>query len=297
MKRLFFRCWLLAIWPLAACAQAPENERLVLASLAPLYQLTLPLVEGTDIDLRLLPDSPRGMSSHGALFIRRIETFADAFSRADAVISLGSVWAEDPLYISARQYNIRVVDIDAGKPYSHELDGVTIARSPVDNAVSPYVWLSPSNVVRMIDIIGRDLRQLYPDQARRIASNMEARKNHYRALKAETEQVLLTGDPVVYSLADEFIYLTRDLTLFVDGWFVKQDIDWTAEDHAALTRQLQDHDVKVVIHKWQPSTAIVEAIEAAGAELVVLDTLETTDDFAAGLEQNLAKLAAAIARD
>ena len=99
MKRVLL-CLLLAatVQPLGAAEERP----LVLASLAPLYSLTLPLLEGTPIELRLLPDSPRSMQSHQALFVRQAERFTDDFRAADAVIGLGSVWANDPLYTSVR---------------------------------------------------------------------------------------------------------------------------------------------------------------------------------------------------
>src|SRR5690606_11942595 len=79
---------------------AAEERPLVLTSLAPLYALTLPLLEGTPVELRLLPDSPRSMQSHQALFVRQAERFEDDFRAADAVLGLGSVWANDPLYTS-----------------------------------------------------------------------------------------------------------------------------------------------------------------------------------------------------
>jgi hypothetical protein len=50
----------------------------------------------------------------------------------------------------------------------------------------------------------------------------------------------------------------------------------------------------VVIHKWEPSGEISKAVSDAGATLVVLDTLETTEDFKGGLQQNLDKLLTAL---
>jgi hypothetical protein len=75
----------------------------------------------------------------------------------------------------------------------------------------------------------------------------------------------------VFALTGDFVYLTNDLGLFGDGYFVKQDVRWTAEDRAALTAHLRDRGIKVVIHKWQPSEAIQDAVRAGGARLVVLE--------------------------
>ena len=281
---------------LVATANLQAQDRpLVLASLAPIYQLTAPLVANTSIDLQLLPDSPRSMQTHQTLFVRQAERHAEAFTRADAVITIGRIWAADPFYISARQFNPRVVNIDASKPYSHELDGVAVATSPVTGQSSPYFWLSPSNLVRTLDIIGNDLMALYPADAATLKANLAREQDRYRALKADTEaRLLLVDDPLVYALADEFVYLSSDLGLFVADYFVKQDIDWTDADYQRLTKSLQDQDIKVVIHKWEPAAAITAAISAAGAQLVVLDTLETTTDFYAGFAANLQRLLATL---
>jgi ABC-type Zn uptake system ZnuABC Zn-binding protein ZnuA len=281
----------MALTTLSAFAQ---EKPLILTSLAPVYELTAPLLENTNVDLQLLPGNPRSMQTHQTLFVRQIDRYAEAFAKADAVISIGKLWTADPLYVSARQFNPRVVDIDASKPYSHELDGVAVASSPVTGLPSPYFWLSPSNVVRILDIVGNDLQVLYPAEAAAIKTNQLREQDRFRGIKLSAETRLLdVDDPVVYALTDEFVYLTSDLGIFVAGYFSKQDIDWTQADLTRLTGELKSQGVGVVIHKWEPSEAIRAAITAGGARLVVLDTLETSADFAAGFEANLQALFAA----
>jgi ABC-type Zn uptake system ZnuABC Zn-binding protein ZnuA len=79
------------------------------------------------------------------------------------------------------------------------------------------------------------------------------------------------GGDVVFALTGDFVYLTNDMGLFVDGYFIKQDVRWTEADLAGLTEHLRSNDIKVVLHKWLPSEAIQNAVHAAGAKLVVLD--------------------------
>lgn len=289
MKRLLATLCLVLAAAVPA-AQAAEARPVVLASLAPVHALAQELLEGTNVELRLLPASPRSMQSHQALFVRQAERYAADFRDADALIWMGSVWSGDPLYTSVREVNIRAVPIDAARPWSHERDGVALAVSPVNGEPLLPVWLSLGNVIRMIDIIGSDLQALYPDEAVRIRENQVRSRQTWSTLKTETELALLElDDPQLFALADEFAYLARDLGLFVAGYFVKQDLDWTPEDLATLTRRLQDGGVRVVVHKWEPEESIRQAVEAAGARLVVLDTLETStafrDDFRANLER------------
>jgi hypothetical protein len=59
--------------------------------------------------------------------------------------------------------------------------------------------------------------------------------------------------------------------LLVDGYFIRQDVRWTPEELAALTRHLRERQIRVVLHRWLPSETIQDAVRAGGARLVVLD--------------------------
>jgi ABC-type Zn uptake system ZnuABC Zn-binding protein ZnuA len=275
-----------------ALAQSVADKPLILVAMAPIYQLTQGLLKDTDLDLQLLPESPRSMEAQRTVFTRQAENYAEIFQAADVVISIGKIW---PFYTTARAFNVRVVNIDASKPWSHELDGVAVADSPVSHQLSPYFWLSSSNVIRVLEIVGHDLQQLYPADAATIKQNLAYEKASYVHLKNDFEQRFIeVADPLVFALADEFVYFTSDMGIFVDDYFVKQDIDWTPEDYSKLTTSIKNSGVKVVIHKWQPTAEIQQAITAGGATLVVLDTLETTENFKAGFEKNFDAVLAAL---
>ena len=281
---------------LCANVEAAESQGkdVVLVSMAPLYSLAKPLLEGTDVALTLVPEEARSMQAQATLFTRQADRYAEQFKSADAVITMGKIWSGDPLYTAVREVNIRVVDIDASKPWSHELDGVAVANSPATNMVSPYFWLSPSNIIRTLDIVGSDLERLYPKHAATIAANLEKQKAVYLTVKNDFERRFVeVADPVIYSLTDQFVYLTSDLGVFVDDYFVKQDIDWKPEDYSALTAALKKAGINVVLHQWDPSAEIKQAIADAGAHLLVLDSLETNADFRQGLQQDLDSLLAA----
>src|SRR5690606_30803773 len=144
------------------------------------------------------------------------------------------------------------------------------------NETSLYFWTSPGNAIRMIDNIAWDLKILFPDQQAILDKNLQALKNDLLTLKsnAESRFLLEVDDPVVYALSDEFINLTNELGFFVDDYFVKQDIDWTEGDLNALAQHLKSNEIKVVIHKWQPSEEILEAVNRGDAKLVNLDNAE-----------------------
>lgn len=288
---------LILLFSCASYAQeTQENPKLVLTSIAPMFHIATALTANTGIRVENIPARPRSMAAQATLFARQGERFAEQFKNADAVITIGKIWAEDSFYTTAREFNIRIVNIDASKPWSHILTGVSVSTSPVTGKVSPYFWISPSNTIRMLNIVARDLQTLYPDQAQIISSNLEQEKNSYITLQADFEtRFLEVLDPVVYALADEFSYLTSELGIFVDDYFVKQDIDWTEEDLTNLSATLTRSGIKVVIHKWEPSEEIKTAVSDAGAELVVLDLMETsTEDFHDSVQSNLEKLLQAL---
>ncbi|WP_240164067.1 hypothetical protein [Pseudomonas allii] len=123
-----------------------------------------------------------------------------------------------------------------------------------------------------------------------------------RRLKADYgDRLLKVPDLRVLSLASEPVYLFGEFGVYVDGWFVRQDIDWTDADRAALTRYLRERDIRVVVHKWAPDARIAQAIEDGGARLLILDSgnpgmlANPANSYEALLSTNLDALLAAFA--
>ena len=114
-------------------------------------------------------------------------------------------------------------------------------------------------------------------------------------LRSDYQRRLIeTGDDTVFALTGDFVYLTNDMGLYVDGYFIKQDIRWNETDLEMLTNHLTQRDIRVVIHKWLPSDAIQSAVSEAGATLVVLDSgdpgmVEDRQLVTDGLQQILRK--------
>jgi ABC-type Zn uptake system ZnuABC Zn-binding protein ZnuA len=308
----------LALVPAITTAQ-PEDETVVVATALPFtHSIAAALAEGTPIEVRHLPERAQRMGQLPSFFERQAETLAEQLADVDAVVTIGKLWNDDPLYTAARAGNIRVVDIDATKPWSIQLEGVAIAAEPVTNAVwaeiagtdqraaSIFFWQSPANGARAAEIVGRDLMRLVPNAAPRIERNLRTLRSELIDLQTEYQLELAElPDLTVAALAPEFIYLTNAFGIYVDSYFLKQDIDWTEADLEAFTRYLDEDDIRVVVHKWEPNATIAEAIEAAGAELVVLDPIDlgivedgqiAPDSYQRLLSHNLEVLYSTLAR-
>lgn len=268
------------------CAGAQQaDDVVVLTSLPVTYSVASALAKGTHVTVRNVPENGRRMNAQQNYFSQQAEKLAPQFAAADAVVTIGKLWQADPLFVAARSANIRIVDIDATKPWSDTLEGISVALEPADDAPwsehadesasrapSPYFWLSPSNGARTADIVAQDLMRLAPAEANKIAENLTSYRRELLELKREYETKLAAlPDVTVYALGPSLVYLTTDMSIFVDGYFLKQDINWTESDLASFSSYLQDHDVRVVVHQWEPSEAIQAAIKTAGARLVVLD--------------------------
>jgi ABC-type Zn uptake system ZnuABC Zn-binding protein ZnuA len=269
----------------ATGASADDAAPLVLTGTQATYSLTVALTAGTPVRVENVPADGRQLGALKDYIERRADALAPTFAAATAVVTLTNALPGDPLYRFAREANIRIVDIEAAVPWAIDEPGVALAETPASNvewgsdtdtagsAVAPYLWLSVSNAIRMADIIAADLEALFPDSAAAIEANLEVLKRSLLGLRGEYQQRLIeSGADVVFALTGDFVYLANDMGLYVDGYFIKQDVRWTEADLAALTQHLRDNGITIVLHKWQPSEAIQAAIRAGGAELVVLDT-------------------------
>jgi ABC-type Zn uptake system ZnuABC Zn-binding protein ZnuA len=308
-------CALLALAVPLALAQQPKDQSksvLVLTTLPAMYGITSALAQGTSVRVENLPRDGRPMSAQARYFEKPGEEALALMRQADAVVSIGKLWHEDPLFPAVRAQNIRVVNIDATEPYSRTMPGVALIREPsgeapwtaggasepAQAAPSIYFWLSPSNGARVAEIVAHDLALLAPQDADRILQNLATYRRKLFSLKRTYEEKLAALENVsVFALTPDFTYLTSDVGLFVEGYFVKQDIDWTPDDLAGLTRYLKERGLRVVLHKWQPGEPIRKAIEAAGAELVVLRTIESgTASYEGELEADLDSLLQALGK-
>lgn len=285
LKPTLFAAMSVLIAVVTGGARAAEAKGpVVLTGIQATYSLAIALTSGTPIQVQNVPADGRQMSLQKDYIARRMDQLAATFAAATAVITMTNALPGDPLYRFAREANIRIVNIDAAVPWSLNMPGVALADSPtstaawgkdtdpVESATAPYFWLSVSNSIRMGDIIASDLIALFPDAAPVIARNLATLKRSLLQLRGEYQNRLVeSGAGDVFALTGDFVYLTNDMGLLVDGYFIKQDLRWTKADLAGLTKHLRDSKIKVVLHKWMPSEAIQNAVRAAGAKLVVLD--------------------------
>lgn len=252
----------------AVAAQAPVT---VLTAHPVVHALALAVSHDSGLVIeRAAPANlpPTRMASYFAG--RGATQLARAAVGADAVIDLRSIWYDDPLYPLARRSNIRIVEIDAARPVDGALPGVALQLGA---QVGAYPWLDPVNLGRMADIITADLERLSPAAKPMLQANLAAFKRRLVTLTAEAEtQFSQLEDVSVASLSDRLDYLVSGFNLDMAVRDARADEDWGAQALDDFGDELKTMGVTVVVHHREPVDHVRQAIAAAGAQVVVLDT-------------------------
>ena len=246
-------------------------ENIVITSIQPLYSLTSYLTKGTDIKVYTPFGSDISMTMSKEA-IREEGFDLSVAKKAQAVVDIAKVWSEDVIYGKARMNKINIVEIDASYPYDEKM--TTIFFSDYSNGeVNPYIWTGSKNLVRMVNIISRDLIRLYPRNKAKIEKNVNKFTNDLLKIENEANEKLLSVDnPSVISLSENLQYFLNDMNIYAE--YVDYD-SITAENIANLVR---DKGIKVVISDRWLKKNVIKALKDAGGEFVIINTLDIPMD-------------------
>ena len=246
-------------------------ENIVITSIQPLYSLTSYLTKGTDIKVYTPFGSDISMTMSKEA-IREEGFDLSVAKKAQAVVDIAKVWPEDVIYGKARMNKINIVEIDASYPYDEKM--TTIFFSDYSNGeVNPYIWTGSKNLVRMVNIISRDLIRLYPQNKAKIEKNVNKFTNDLLKLENEANEKLLSVDnPSVISLSENLQYFLNDMNIYAE--YVDYD-SITAENVANL---IKDKGIKVVISDRWLKKNVIKALKDAGGEFVIINTLDIPMD-------------------
>ena len=246
-------------------------ENIVITSIQPLYSLTSYLTKGTDIKVYTPFGSDTSMTMSKEA-IREEGFDLSVAKKAQAVVDIAKVWPEDVIYGKARMNKINIVEIDASYPYDEKM--TTIFFSDYSNGeVNPYIWTGSKNLVRMVNIISRDLIRLYPQNKAKIEKNVNKFTNDLLKLENEANEKLLSVDnPSVISLSENLQYFLNDMNIYAE--YVDYD-SITAENVANL---IKDKGIKVVVSDRWLKKNVIKALKDVGGEFVIINTLDIPMD-------------------
>ncbi len=290
-RRFLVHAGLLALAAGCAPALAQTAPARLLVSHPVVASLTQALVRDTGIVvLRPVPETLPPNRQTAFFTGRGAAGLAQAARDADAVIGLRSIWPDDPLFPLARRQNIRLIEIDAARPLDASLPGIALREEAASATALP--WLDPVNLGRMADVIAADVGRLAPGARTRLQGNAAALRQQLLAITAQSEARLAAASNVaVFSLSDRLDYLVTGFNLDLVGHDVRDDdAAWTPEALVELTKRLREATVAAVLHHREPPPAVAQAVQQAGARLIVLQT-EGRDPMAE-LKENAQRLAA-----
>ena len=246
-------------------------ENIVITSIQPLYSLTSYLTKGTDIKVYTPFGSDISMTTSKEA-IREEGFDLSVAKKAQAVVDIAKVWPEDVIYGKARMNKINIVEIDASYPYDEKM--TTIFFNDYSNGkVNPYIWTGSKNLVRMVNIISRDLIRLYPQNKAKIEKNVTKFTTDLLKLENEANEKLLSVDNTsVISLSENLQYFLNDMNIYAE--YVDYD-SITAENVANL---IKDKGTKVVISDRWLKKNVIKALKDAGGEFVIINTLDIPMD-------------------
>ena len=246
-------------------------ENIVITSIQPLYSLTSYLTKGTDIKVYTPFGSDVSMTMSKDS-IREEGFDLSIAKKAQAVVDIAKVWPEDIIYGKARMNKINIVEIDASHPYDEKM--TTIFFSDYSNGkVNPYIWMGSKNLVRMVNIIGRDLIRLYPKNKAKIEKNITKFTADLLKIENEANEKLLSvGNAEVISLSENLQYFLNDMNIYTE--YVDYD-SVTAENVAKL---IKDKGIKVVVSDRWLKKNVIKALKDAGGEFVIINTLDIPMD-------------------
>ena len=222
--------------------------------------LAAQLTEGSGITLARAAPANLPPARQLAYFEGRgAKALAQAAAQSDAVITLRSLWPQDPLFPLARRANVRMVEIDAARPIDGALPGIALQPGA---ELGSYPWLHPVNLGRMADIVSADLERLAPRDAPVVARNLAGLKQQLVALSGQTETALLAAPNLtVVSLSPRLDYLASAFNLeLVPG----------STDPQALAALIRAEGVAAVLHHEELPAELAQAVTGAGAAVVVL---------------------------
>jgi ABC-type Zn uptake system ZnuABC Zn-binding protein ZnuA len=266
-------------------AHAADSKVLVITGLQSTFSIARALAKDTSIEVQAAFPPDIGMEEQASyLSKKRRADFIAAAKRADAAITIRRIWNLDPLFSAVRAQNIRAIEIDASTPFAPEMAGVALLETAKmqgadgehrPGTVSPYIWLSLTNVVRMTDIIAADLRRLSEADAQTIDRNQQKFRASILALRTQFDGKLADIDnPSVILLKSDLGYLMTDLGVDITASFAKSEYDWTDADVKTLLDKMAKSGTLAIVAAHKPKDTIATAIKGAGGRLAVLNLID-----------------------
>lgn len=158
------------------------------------------------------------------------------------------------------------------------IDTLGLDLLPLGGAPDPHVWLSPVNILVMLDRIHEVLTQINPGNAAIYAKNTKVAKNRTKLLLRQGKGMVAAIKDTPYMVQhDGFGYIARDFGLREIGHLQTLPGREPGAKHIAAMRDaIKSNDVKCLFHEPQFTPALAESLSRElGVRLGELDPMGT----------------------
>jgi len=142
---------------------------------------------------------------------------------------------------------------------------------------NPHLYMSLDGAAHIVESISATLVSLDPDYAEQYTSNSARAAKALEALLDASRSKLapLEGRRVAL-MGEALIYVAQDYELEVAEWIEREPGSAYGDNELAMwLERLENADVKVVLIEKQAPQALVEALEAQGYDVALIDVLST----------------------
>ena len=233
----------------------------IITSLPVTYMLATQLTKGSEIQTDYLPPKRYGIERIENWYASKGTQHAKAAAKnATVAITLGAIWPQDPTYIYARQGNIHVIEVDASQAISPHAQSVA-ALTLNDGSISKYVWLNPTNLIRMIGITSEDLQRIFPSDAHIIRNNQQRLLLNIRDLiDQQQNEIFKRNIDSVVLFSQSLEDFASGMQLFVSDRQFKPEFEWSKEDEARLKTLFSQDKTLWVMTTRKPSKQLLTLI-------------------------------------
>lgn len=245
----------------------------ILTSVPVTYMLATQLTKHTDIQTTYLPPKRYGVDRLENWYATKGNEVANVAGKdATVAITISAVWKQDPTYVYARQGNINLIEIDASQAITPKAQGVA-SLTLQSGETSKYVWLNPTNIIRMAAIVSDDLQRIFPEHQSTIALNQQKFMRLVKQLINQQQSVLFEKE------IDSVVLLSESLEDFVSGnqLFVierkfKPEFDWDEDDKQEIKCLFEQDDTVWLVTDRKPSAKLLELVPEE--RVLIIDAID-----------------------
>ena len=287
---------LLVLLLLSGCAPAPQAQ--IAATTLPVYQFTLRLTAGTDLQVtRLVTENVSCLHDY-TLTVRQMRSIEGAevivLSGAGLEEFLGDALSSAETVIDS---SAGIELLEGGHHHNHEGEEEDHHDHGHAHELDPHLWLSPACAMEQAKNICAGLSARYPEYAPVFEENLSGLLSDLQALEDYgLEQLSTLSSREILTFHDGFSYLAHEFGIeIVEAIEEESGAEASAKELIHLVEEVRHHDIRAIFVEENGSGSAASIIAAeTGAQLGTLSMAMSGDDYFSAMYANIDALKEAL---